>query len=160
MKKTSMIPGIILIGYGIYFYLDQADIVLFQQFYTWPTLMAIIGLAFLAQGYLGRDYDSILPGAILFGLGLHFHVVGRLAVWPDHLGAFILIIALGFLLRYQKSGNGLAYGILFLIVAALLLFYDSIAGWLGVLEGRFTAILNFWPAALILIGVYFLLKRK
>jgi hypothetical protein len=160
MKNTSMIPGIILIGYGIYFYLDQANIVLFQQFHTWPTLMAIIGLAFLVQGYWGRDYDSILPGAILFGLGVHFHVVGRLAVWPDHLGAFILIIALGFLLRYQKSGNGLAFGILFLIVAALLLFYDSIAGWFGVLESGFAAIWNFWPAALILLGIYLLMKKR
>ena len=161
MKNQNMIPGIILIGFGVYYYLQQIGLTLFDQFYTWPTLMAIVGVAFITQGYRGRDYDAILPGVIFLGFGIHLHVVGRLEIWPDHLGAFILIIALAFLLRYQKTGIGLFHGILFLILATLLLFYDQISSWLGTLEGGVAFIWRFWPVALILIGAYLLFfKRK
>jgi len=161
MKNQNIIPGIILIGFGIYYYLQQINLVLFDQFFTWPTLMAMVGIAFLVQGYRGKDYDSILPGVILFGFGFHLHIVGRLDIWPDHLGAFILIIALAFLLRYQKTGVGLFHGILFLILAALLLFYEQISIWLGTLESGFSLIWKFWPIAIVLIGIYLLFfKRK
>lgn len=161
MKNQRMIPGIILIGFGAYFYLQQSNITLFQQFYTWPTLLMIVGIAFLGQGYWGKDYEAILPGVILAGFGLHFHVVNRLEIWPDHLGSFILIIALGFLLRYQKVGNGLLQGIMFLILAVLLLFYDRIVAWLGLLENGVSLAWQFWPTALILAGLYLLFfKRK
>lgn len=161
MKSQNTIPGIILIGFGVYYYLQQTNIILFDQFYTWPTLMAIVGLAFLVQAYRGNDYNCILPGVILFGFGIHLHIVGRLSIWPDHLGAFILIIALAFLLRYQKTGTGLFHGILFLILAALLLFYEQISNWLATLETGLAIVWKFWPVALILIGIYLLFfKRK
>lgn len=160
MKNQRMIPGMILIGFGVYFYLQQANISLFNEFYTWPTLLIIVGAAFLVQGYYGKDYEAILPGVILVGFGIHFHVVNKFELWPDHLGAFILIIALGFLLRYQKTGNGLFHGVLFLILAGLLLFYDRITSWLGLLENGVAAAWKFWPAALILIGIYLLFFKK
>lgn len=161
MKNQRIIPGIILIGFGIYYYMQQSEIDLFLNFQTWPTLMTIVGAAFLAQGYWGKDYEAILPGVILFGFGVHLHIVDRLEVWPDHMGAFILIIALGFLLRYQKTGTGLFNGILFLILAGLLLFYDQISTWLETMENGIAAIWSFWPALLILLGAYLLfMKRK
>ena len=160
MKNQRLIPGVILIGFGIYFYLQQADIELFQEFYTWPTLLIIVGAAFLVQGYSGKDYESILPGVILAGFGVHFHVVNKFELWPDHLGAFILIIALGFLLRYQKTGNGLFHGVLFLILAGLLLFYDRITSGLGLLENGVEQIWKFWPAVLVIIGVYLIFFKK
>ncbi|PLR93692.1 LiaI-LiaF-like domain-containing protein [Bacillus sp. T33-2] len=160
MKNQRIMPGIILIGFGIYFYLQQSNIAPFQEFYTWPTLMIIVGTAFLGQGYWGKDYEAILPGVILVGFGVHFHVVNRLEIWPDHMGTFTLIIALGFLLRYQKAGTGLFHGILFLVLAGLLLFYDRIAGYLGLLENGMAAAWKFWPAALVLIGIYLLFIKK
>ena len=161
MKKSSILPGIILIGFGIYFYFQKADIVLFSGFDHWATLMAIIGAGFLIQGYWGKDYDAILPGVILAGLGIHFHIAEILQAWPDHLGAFILILALGFLLRYQKSGTGLSYSVIFFIVAAIHLFYDRISGWLdGFALGSF-GFRTLWPLFLILAGLYFItVKRK
>lgn len=161
MKNQNIIPGIILIGFGIYYYFQQIDLVLFEQFFSWPTLMAIVGMAFLVHGYRGKAFDSILPGVILFGFGVHLHIVNHLEVWPDHLGAFILIIALAFLLRYQKTGAGLFHGILFLILAALLLFYDQITLFLETTESGVATLWNFWPIALVLIGIYLLFfKRK
>lgn len=122
MKNQRIFPGIILIGFGAYFFLQQSNIPALQPLNTWPTLLMIVGIAFLFQGYGAKDYNAILPGVILFGFGLHFHVVNRLEIWPDHIGTFILIIALGFLLRHQKTGTGIFQGILFLILAALMLF--------------------------------------
>ncbi|WP_071395945.1 LiaI-LiaF-like domain-containing protein [Bacillus tuaregi] len=161
MKNLSIFPGIILIGFGGFFFLQQGNFPLLAEFMSWPTLLMIVGIAFLCQGYGGKDYEAILPGVILTGFGFHFHVVNRLSIWPDALGVFILIISLGFLLRYQKTRNGLFQGVLFLALAGLLLFYNQVMSWFGLLENRIEAYSKFWPAALILVGVYLLLfKRK
>ncbi|WP_064092527.1 LiaI-LiaF-like domain-containing protein [Rossellomorea aquimaris] len=160
MKQQRIFPGIILIGFGIYFYLQQANIVLFQEFFTWPTLLIIVGVAFLGQGYGGRDYEAILPGTILVGFGLHFHVVNKLAIWPDHIGTFILIISLGFLLRYQKTRTGLFQAILFLTLSIILLFYDKVIRWFGLLEGSVGSPWEIWPIVIIVIGIYLLFIKK
>lgn len=160
MKKKRFFPGIILIGFGAYFFLQQSNITLFDQFYTWPTLLMIVGIAFLFQGYGAKDYESILPGVILTGFGIHFHVAGKLDMWPDTIGSFILIIALALLLRYQKTSDGLFQGLLFLIIAVLLLFYEQVTKWLGILENSVHSIWNFWPVVLVGFGVYFLARKK
>ncbi|MDP4084530.1 MAG: DUF5668 domain-containing protein [Bacillota bacterium] len=160
MKNQRIFPGIILIGFGAYFFLQQSNVTIFQQFYTWPTLLIIVGIAFLCQGYIGKDYEAILPGVILLGFGVHFHVVGHLAIWPNQIGAFIFIIAIGFFLRYQKTRNGLFQGILFLILALLSLFYNKIATYLGLLENGVSLAWKFWPIILIAVGVYSLFIRK
>jgi hypothetical protein len=160
MKNQRIFPGIILIGFGAYFFLQQTNFSPLQPFYTWPTLLLIVGGAFLFQAYGARDYEAILPGVILAGFGLHFHVVNRLEIWPDHIGTFILIIALGFLLRHQKTGTGLFQGILFLILAAMLLFYDRVIEWMGLLENGVSSAWRFWPILLMLIGFYFLIAKK
>ena len=160
MKGQKIFPGMILIGFGIYFYLQQSNISIFREFYTWPTLLIIVGAAFLTQGYKGKDYESILPGTILTGFGLHFHIINKVSVWPDHIGIFILIISLGFLLRYQKTGNGFFQGVLFLILAIILLFYDKVLMWFGLLQDGVNVIRDFWPLIIVLIGVYLLFFRK
>jgi len=161
LKNQRIFPGIILIGFGIFFFLQQSKISLFAEFISWPTLLMIVGIAFLCQGYGSRDYESILPGVILTGFGFHFHIVNHLSIWPNSMGTFILIIALGFLLRYQKMGTGLFQGILFLALAGLLLFYDKVMSWFGLLENNVATVAKSWPIALILIGVYLLFfKRK
>ncbi len=105
-EATTDLPRSHPPGFGAYFYLQQAHIILFSEFFTWPTLLMIVGIAFLAQGYVGKDHEAILPGTILVGFGLHFHLVNRMPVWPDHMGVFVLILA-WLLLRYQKTGTGM-----------------------------------------------------
>ncbi|MCM3568372.1 LiaF transmembrane domain-containing protein [Neobacillus mesonae] len=161
MKNQRIFPGIILIGFGIYFLLQQAGVSFFQTFSTWPTLIIIVGLAFLGQGYGAKDAESILPGVIMFGFGLHFLLAGRITSWPhNHIGMLILIISIGFFLRFQRTNNGLFQAFLFLIISVLLLFYDQIAGYFGLLQSGMSFIWKFWPALLIVVGIYFLLKRK
>jgi hypothetical protein len=160
MKAQRIFPGTILIGFGLYFFLQQSNINIFPGFYTWPTLLCIVGLAYLAQAYGGKDHEAILPGVILFGFGLHFHVVNKYQVWPDHIGIFILIIALGFILRARKTNGGMFQGILLLIIAITTLFYDKAISWLGLLESGFSNGLKFWPYVLIAAGVYVLFLKK
>jgi hypothetical protein len=161
MKKQRIFPGIILLGFGIYFFWQQANITFFAEFMTWPTLIMIVGIAFLSQGYGGKDYDAILPGVILTGFGFHFHVVNRFSIWPDLVAALVLFIALGSILRYQKTGNGLFQGILFLALAGLMIFYNKIVGWFGLLTNQVDSVFQYWPILMIIIGVYLLFfKRK
>lgn len=161
MKNQRIFPGIILIGFGAYFLLQQMGLSIFQAFFTWPTLLIIVGIAFLGQGYSAHDQEAILPGVIMSGFGLHFHLVGRLDFWPKNtIGMLILIISIGFFLRFQKTNTGLFQAFLFLILAVLLLFYDNIAGYLGLLQNGMSLVWKFWPALLIVVGIYFLFKKK
>ncbi|WP_053367302.1 LiaI-LiaF-like domain-containing protein [Bacillus sp. FJAT-27245] len=161
MKNQQLFPGIVLIGFGAYFFLEQSGVSFLQNYFTWPTLLIIVGVAFLGQGYFTRDHDAILPGIILTGFGLHFHVAGKVPFWPAHIGSFIAIIAIGFLLRYQKTGNGLFQGLLFLLVTILLLFTDKVGAWLGIVQSNMSLAWKFWPVLLIAIGAWFVFgKRK
>jgi hypothetical protein len=54
MKNQRIFPGIILIGFGVFFFWQQAKISLFAEFISWPSLLMIVGIAFLCQGY-GRQ---------------------------------------------------------------------------------------------------------
>ncbi|MEH6954022.1 LiaI-LiaF-like domain-containing protein [Neobacillus drentensis] len=161
MKNQRIFPGIILIGFGVYFLLQQAGITIFQQFFTWPTLLMIVGIAFLGQGYSAHESESILPGVIMTGFGLHFLLVGKIPIWPsNNIGMLILIISIGCFLRFQKTNAGLFQAFLFLILAVLLLFYNKITAYFDLLQNGMSFVWKFWPALLIVVGIYFLLKKK
>jgi hypothetical protein len=161
LKNQRIFPGIIFVSLGAYFFLQKSNVILFENVYTWPSLLIIIGLAFLFQGYGGKDYEAILPGVVLSGFGLHFHIINHLSLWSDTTGIYILIIALGFLLRHQKTGTGLSQGVLLLALSGLLLFYERVLNWIGLVNPTLQDIVNkFWPLALLFIGGYLLLKKK
>ncbi|MGJ7912324.1 LiaI-LiaF-like domain-containing protein [Neobacillus sp. LXY-1] len=161
MKNQRMFPGVILIGFGVYYLLQQAGITLFQSFFTWSTLLIIIGFAFLCQGFVANDHEAILPGVIMTGFGLHDQLVNHVSFWPQNtIGVLMLLLSIGFFLRYQKTSNGLSQAFLFLTIAVFLLFYDTIARYLGQLQNGMNIVWKFWPALLIVVGLYFLLKRK
>jgi hypothetical protein len=158
MKNQRMFSGIVLLGVGLFFLSQQLSIL--TKYTTWPTLLIIAGAAFLFQAYGERNYEVILPGVILTGLGFHFHLVNILSIWPDITGAFILFIALGFILRSRKVGNSLMPGLFFLTLAAIMFFYNQIFSLLGLSVSHIGIIAKFWPLILILIGCYFLFFRK
>lgn len=160
MKQQRLFPGVILIGFGLYFFLQQTGLNNIQPFLSWPTLLIVIGLAFLAEAYSGNEASGILPGVILTGFGIHFHVVNHFQFWSNDTGVFILIISLGFLMQYQKTKKGLFQGLLFLILAIITLFYDKVIEWLGILENRAFSLWQFWPIVLIIIGGYLLFIKK
>ncbi len=158
--KKKLFPGAVLIGFGTYFFMQQSQITPFEGFYAWPTLLIIVGISFLFQGYGAKDNASILPGIILTGLGLHFHIEDRFDSWPDDIGIFILIISVGFFLYYQKTKEGLLQGLLFFSIAILLMFYEQVTAWLGLLENNAATLWKFWPVVLVGFGLYLFLATK
>lgn len=160
MGKKHYFSGIILIGFGLYFYLQHLDIVQFEQLTDWPSLLIIVGFALLSQGYLGKESEMIFPGVVLLGFGVHFYVIEYLKIWPDHIGVFLLIISLGLLLKHQKTGNGLSQGLLFLIMAVGLLFEDRILDWFGFIEDKAQSVWQYWPIFLIVFGMFSLYSGK
>lgn len=159
MNGQRIFPGFILIGFGLYFFFQQSAILWVKPYLGWPALLLITGIAFLAEGYKSDGY-GILPGTVLTGFGIHFYVIDYLGWWANDTGVFILIIALGFLLQYQKTGSGLFHGILFLMLAAITLFYGTITSWFGLLEEKAFSIWQFWPFILIAAGGYLLFVKK
>lgn len=160
MKKQYLFPGIILIGFGLYFFLEHSGIEVFPGFYSWPTLLCIVGAAFLLEAYSGGEPNSILPGVILFGFGIHFHVAENLELWPDNIGIFILIISLGFILRARKTNSGMVHAMVLFFIAILTLFYDRLLLSFDSLQESSANIEKFWPFVLIAIGVYILVRKK
>ncbi|MCU9614040.1 DUF5668 domain-containing protein [Caldibacillus lycopersici] len=161
MKGQHLFPSVILIGFGLYFFLSSLDIHFSFPIFTWPTMLIIIGLAFIFHAYRGKSYESIIPGILFTGLGIHFHLTSYWNIHFDHIGVIILFVALGYLLQYQKTKAGLFYGVLFLILALLQLFYDRLFQWLGSIESTVAELHSFWPVILVLSGIYiFFFKRK
>lgn len=161
MKRQNLFPSMILIGFGLYFFFQHTNVSFQFPLFSWPTIIIIVGVAFLIQAYIGKDFEAIIPGILFAGLGIHFHLVQYKHIQLDHIGIIILFIALGFFLRYQKTKTGLFYGWLFLILAFIQLFYDQILSWLGIIETKSLNFVSLWPIILILAGVYlFFFKRK
>lgn len=160
MKKQSIFPGILLIGIGLYFLLEQLQFTALQQFYSWPTLLMIIGVAFLAQAYSGRDYQNIIPGFILLGIGTHFHLLNFMPNWPDHWAVYTVIIGIAFLLRYQQTKSGLMPALLLIVISIIALFYHKVSGWLGWIGSIVQIVEDYWAVGLILAGVYILFIKK
>lgn len=159
MKTQKLFSGIVLIGFGFIYILKEWNVSFIGNLYNWQTLLIIIGLAFLFQAYKGKEYSVILPGVLLTGLGLHFQLVHKLSIWPDHMGSFLLILALGFILQSQKTRQGMLNGILFLFLAVLLLFYQDLIPALSFLRISSQTINSIFPFLFILAGGYFLLTK-
>lgn len=157
--KQNIFPGILLLGFGCYFFIDDW-IPAWNYLQAWPTLLVIIGFAFLGQAYIGKNYESIIPGVIFTGVGIHFHVIQQLVLWANYFGVFVLIIALAFLLYYQKKGDGLILGISFLVLAIFLLFSDKVATGIGFIETSMIFIQRFWPFVFIGFGLFLLFFRR
>jgi hypothetical protein len=83
-KRTELLPGLILLGIGLYFFLRQLDLPLVSEFLIWPLLLVIVGLAFIICSFAGWDKQLSLPGGITLFLGLHFLFLHTISDWPSH----------------------------------------------------------------------------
>ncbi|SEO78702.1 hypothetical protein SAMN04488134_1134 [Amphibacillus marinus] len=160
MRKQNYLTAFVLIGVGLYFFLQQLHIPILAELATWPTLLVIIGVSLLLHSYLTRDHDKLFPGVILLGLGIHFLAVSMYPNWVEHWSVYAIIIGLAFLVRYQKTKSGLYAGLATLLIGLFMLltitnnqFSTTIQQFIGILE-------DYWPISLIILGIYLLIKRK
>lgn len=161
LKTNSLFSAAILIGFGLYFFLGQTNITFLHNLYAWPTILCIVGIAFLMQAYKANKNESILPGIIFLGFGIHFHVIENYQLWPNEMSVFILIIALGLLLQGSKTKSGSFHGWVLLLLALLLLFKDSVLKWIGVVGTDIgTGSIEIWPFLLVISGIILLFLKK
>jgi hypothetical protein len=158
MKTQRIFPGVLLIGVGCYFLLQQFSIPYQQQILSWPSILLILGFAFLLQAYYGREHSMIFPGVLLTGLAVHFHFDSIFTWWPSHWGIYTLIVGLAFLLSYFRTKKeGLLPAV---ILLALSLFSFSSNNPFLWLQGGFSLLSSIWPSFLIGVGLILLFKRK
>ncbi|RCW66373.1 LiaI-LiaF-like domain-containing protein [Saliterribacillus persicus] len=160
MKRKNSLLAYLLIGIGLYFLLKELKIPILTDFYSWPTLLILIGAAFVFHAYSTRDFKNIFPGAILLGIGIHFHGLNHYGFWIDHWGIYPFIIGIAFLLRFSKTKNGLFPGLILILIAIFAIFVDNKPGWFNWIHETVAFIERFWPVLLIGFGIYLIMKKK
>lgn len=158
MKKQNLFVGIILIGFGAYFLLNEWHLPFLGAFTSWPTVLIIIGLGLFIQAIISKDYGNLFPAVILIGLGIHFHFRGHWSWWPDGWAVYTFIFGVALLVRYYKERKeGLFIGIILVAISLLNYFYQSFQ----LLTGKlFNMIGNLWPLLLIAFGFYLIFSHK
>lgn len=159
VKKTNSLLAYLLIGIGIYFILRELKIPILTNFYSWQTLLIIIGLALLIHSYTSKSYHNLFAGTFVLGLGIHLHGIQHYTFWIDHWGIIILIIGIAFIVRATKTKKGVFPGLLFIIIAVLLIFSINLPVYFDWVYTVIDLFERFWPIVLIIIGLY-LLKKK
>lgn len=160
MKKQHALSAYVLIGVGIYFLIRQLDLALFANFYSWPTFLMIVGVSFLIHSYSAKEYDNILIGVILLGLGIHFHGLENYTFWFNHWSVFPLIVGFAFLCRFSKTKSGLIPATILIGIALLMIFSVTLPAWFQWIYGVIDFLETFWPVALIAVGIYLLRFKK
>lgn len=151
MDQRSSVLGVILIVLGIVFLIGQRLNV------GGEGVVAAIGVAFLTAYAFTRNYGFLVPGGIMTGLGIGIICENRL----NGEGAPVLLgLGLGFIsiavidLARRRTQWGwwplIPGGILTLIGLMLAAGQVGLLGYIG----------RWWPAILILIGLYVLLRRR
>jgi len=152
-EARSFIWGIILIILGLLFLGRNLEWFDFNWGDYWPTLMIIGGLFFWIGWIVKRhEFGLIMPGTILLVYGIMFQY-SALNGWyymDDLWPGFLLGPGLGFLLMYLLGNREKG-----LLIPAFILIILAFLFWMDHNVYRF-----FWPAILIVLGVYLLLRNR
>ncbi|AXI31563.1 hypothetical protein CIB87_21875 [Priestia megaterium] len=161
MKKQSMFFGVLLVGFGIFFLLNELHMSIAAKVYTWPVLLILIGAALLTESALSQDHSNLLASYILITLGIHFYLSEQIPFWPTNISMVVFMVAISFLLSARKAKSGFFQGGTLLIIAILMMFSDRLKLFLPKVEDGVNYLTTFWPILLLLVGLYLLFfKRK
>lgn len=159
MNRENRLLAYILIGIGLFFLLRELKLPILTDFFSWQTILIIVGIAFLLYGFRSKYYNHLFTGTIILGVGLHLHGVEHYRFWIDHWGVYLIIIGLAFLFRYTKTKSGLLSGLLFLGVGILFIYSRQFNQYFHWLYDLFALVERLWPVLLIVLGI-FLLRKK
>lgn len=156
-----MFFGVLLVGFGIFFLLNELHMSIAAKVYTWPVLLILIGAALLTESALSQDHSNLLASYILITLGIHFYVSEQIPFWPTNISMVVFMVAISFLLSARKVKSGFFQGGTLLIIAILMMFSDRLKLFLPKVEDGVNYLTTFWPILLLLVGLYLLFfKRK
>ncbi|WP_342447717.1 LiaI-LiaF-like domain-containing protein [Lentibacillus salicampi] len=160
LKRQHSFAAYILIGIGVYFLLRELKIPIITDFYSWPTLLIIIGIALLIHSYTARDYQHLLSGTIVLGLGIHFHGLNHYTFWIDHWAVYPLMVGIAFIIRGLRTKSGIFTGIIISAISIFLIFSVQLPAAFGWVYDVTSLLERFWPIILIIIGIYWLKRKK
>ncbi|WP_062199002.1 hypothetical protein [Massilibacterium senegalense] len=155
MNNYRPFLSILLIGFGLYFFLEQLgmSIALYVPFL--PYSLLIFGLAFFVQSK--KDPFQIFLAVICIGFGLHIFALHSFLFWPNHWAIYPLIIGIAFLIQFQKTKKkGMLAGIVLFLLAAAGLLFEPVSQMVNPLFGY---IKQYWSLLFIALGLYFLIKK-
>lgn len=149
--SRSLIPGVLLIVFGVFFLAVNFVGVDFED--IWPVTLLVPAIAFFIMFARDRrQYGLLMPGTILVVLSVLFFTCQIRGwtlmdvLWP----IFMLAPGLGFIMLYlfgrRDPGLLIPAGILIGLSAVFLLANLGFG--------------HLWPAVLILVGVLLLVRRK
>lgn len=159
MRTQNPLLAYILIGIGVFFLLRELKLPIITDFYSWQTLLIIIGLAFLIHSYRSRSYQHIFTGILILGIGIHLHGSAHYHFWIDHWAVYLIIIGLAFIIRYFKTKSGFLPGIAFLAIGVLFIYSTAFHSYFYWIYDVIALVERYWPIALIILG-FVLLRKK
>ncbi|MFQ5527477.1 MAG: hypothetical protein ACE5GX_14585 [Thermoanaerobaculia bacterium] len=141
-RQGKLTAGAILIVIGLAFFLaPRFDI--FESEY----LFLVMGLAFMAGYFVRRIYGLLVPGGILFGLGLGATLDDAFARWGD--------------------GDQIGLGLGFVLIYVIALVYQRRSHWWPLVPGGILIVSGIdktqdvayylfknWPLILVIVGVF------
>jgi hypothetical protein len=149
--------GIMLIMIGGAFLLGQVTDIDFD----WTFILMGLGLAFILKSVFERKPGSVFPGVLLLLLGLLFFsdnmgidLFGVWDTWPFIPGVVGIAFLAEWAITREKNGLLFTAGILIVVSTLFVLAESRHMRWYTV--GN---ILEWWPLALLAMGVYLLVKR-
>src|SRR5690606_3585895 len=118
MNRSALLPGLILIGLGLYFFLKEMDILILQAYLNWQLILIIIGSAFIITSLSSpKQKMFMLPGAIMFLYGAYVWGLHPSLALPTRWSIYPGLVGLAFLftfLRTKETGFLIPAGILLL----------------------------------------------
>lgn len=160
MKKQHTLTAYLLIGIGVFFLLRQLNIPIINNFYSWQTIIILIGLVLIIHSYATKNYQNLFSGTIVLGLGIHFYGLAYYSFWIDHWGMYLLIVGIAFVIRFFQTKKGLVPGLILVAIAVIMIFSVRLPSWFNWIYIIIDYMEKFWPILLIITGIYLLKKRK
>jgi hypothetical protein len=160
-KRDGLVGGLILVGIGLIALAGQ-----FVDLDSLPNLglfiLPIMGVIFLLWGILTREAGPIIPGGIMSGIGLGILLVAEpfeIVSAENEGGVFMLSFALGWLLVTVLTAVFTSETHWWALIPAAIM--GMIGGTVlvgGVFETILSLLGDFWPVALIVIGIWVLVQ--
>lgn len=157
-KRSSVVGGAILILVGLFFLGLQMFPSLFRLLdlgQQWPLIVIAVGVFFLFGAFAGTPPLAI-PGSIVTGVGAILYYQNLTGHWESWAYIWALIpgfVGVGLLLSAMLGGQreGIMSGRRLIIISAILfLVFTGFLGGVG----------QFWPVALIIFGLWLVIKSR
>ncbi len=150
--------GAILVILGLLMIGDKSRIIDF----SWPLILIVAGAVILGQAVPRRKSGQVFFGTFLLLIGMVF-LAREYHLLPHHLAYgwsyFLFSVGGALFIRYlvvPKEGGKLWVSLVLVVVGAVFMLADT--RWLH--WHRYDNLLEWWPAVLIVVGLYLVTRRR